>query len=1283
MKSAFPAAVSLLAICQAALGQSITPVNGMPNPPAPTALAIRADYGKLPLSFEANEGQSGSQVKFSSRGNGYSLFLTEQSAVLALTKPDPTANRKLDRFAGKAAPKPTPPPKTDVVRMELVGASRASKVEGAEQLPGTANYFIGNDPAKWRTNVPTFAKVKYTGVYPGVDLIYYGNQGHLEYDFVVAPKADPKMVRLHFEGGKQLRLEADGGLTVVTKDGKIAFPKPVVYQVKDGRREPVDGRFNLLAQGRVAFAISKYDHERELVIDPVLIYSTFLGQTASGDSFSITGTAIAADSSGNAYITGTTNITDFPTTAGSLQPTDALPGNPIAFVSKLNAAGSALVYSTYLGGASGSPTGANAIAIDSSGQASIAGETSDATFPVTHNAWQSVCGGYSNPSPGVVTCGDNAFVSTLNATGSSLVYSTYYSGNQGQTSGFGVAADAAGNVYLSGSTTATDLPAINGFQTVLGDTSGKCSAESVDDLFLAKFGALTAATPKLVYSTYLGGSGQDTPNLGVTSNSLAVDTSQNAYLTGTTSSPDFPTTSTAYQPQCGADGACNGNACTQSDGQGTITRIDTTKIGAASLIYSSYLGGASFAFNTGAAVDNSGHAYITGWTQLGFPVTQGAAASCLSGGTDTYVAELNTGLSGNASLLYATCLGDTSGAFSSGIAVDAAGHAYVEGVLNDTSRSFPLVNPIQSDGGEFISEIASDGSSLLWSTRLGGDQPEVGGIALDSSSNIYALTGPDQEPDFPTTAGSFSPDCTAADGCTVNEDVPLAVIKIGQAHGATATLNPLNPAFGEVEITAPAYFPSSAVTLRDMGDEAYSVSSIALGGADAGDFTLTSNSCPIGSFGPASNCSITINFAPTATGTRTATLTVTDTAPGSPRVATISGIGDKIALVPANLTFPAQPVGTSSAAKTIQLTNVATSRSLAFAAGSITAAGDFSESDTCSGTILAPNASCSISVVFAPAATGPLGGGLTINDTGEPSFRPYVQSVSLTGFGGIATATALKSSLNPSTAGEAVTFTATVTATSGATPTGTVTFTHGGVAYPAATLSDGVATYTTSSQSAGKHSIQAIYSGSSADATSNSAELHQVVLNTTITSLTSSLNPSTLGQAVTFTATVTASSGAAPTGTVTFTHGGVAYPAVTLSDGVATYTTSATTAGTHSIQAIYSGSSANAASTSAELHQVVLNPTKTSLVSSLNPSTVGQAVTFTATVTASSGAAPTGTVTFTHGGVAYPAVTLSGGVATYTTSAEPVGTHSIQAIYSGSSTDAASDSAELHQVVNQ
>ena len=335
-------------------------------------------YGKLPLAFEANQGQTDSQVKFLSRGAGYSLFLTPTEAVLALSEGSqqgPAARAaKAPVAAGAEAPalhaaraSISHDKKTAVLRMKLVGANAKAEVIGQDELPGKSNYFIGNDPKKWHTNVRQFAKVRYGNVYPGVDLVYYGHQRELEYDFVLQPGANPQAIRLGIEGARRLRLE-HGDLVLTSAVGDVHLRSPHVYQEANGMRQEVRGRYVITSKNEVGFRVGAYDRRRALVIDPVLAYSTYLGGSVSDQAYGIT-----VDAAGNAYVVGYTTSPDFPTA----NPIEVLPGG--AFVTKFNRDGTALVYSTYLGGS----RGANAfgIAVDSAGNAYVTGLTSSTDFP--------------------------------------------------------------------------------------------------------------------------------------------------------------------------------------------------------------------------------------------------------------------------------------------------------------------------------------------------------------------------------------------------------------------------------------------------------------------------------------------------------------------------------------------------------------------------------------------------------------------------------------------------------------------------------------------------------------------------------------------------------------------------------------------------------------------------------------------------------------------------------------------------------------------------------------
>ena len=475
---------------------------------------VAAGYGKLPLSFEANQGQTDKQVKFLSRGPGYALFLTPTEAVLSLKAGNGQHTKKnsvlpVSRGSKGAASKAA------VLRIRLEHANGNAEVSGIDELAGKGNYFIGNDPAKWQRNIPTFGGVKYRQVYSGVDLVYYGNQRQLEYDFVLAPEADPRQIELSFAGAKRLRLDADGNLIVSIAGGEVIEHKPVIYQDIDGMRRRVAGGYELRKDHTVGFELADYDDHRSLTIDPSLVYSTYLG--GSSDDF---GRGIAVDSSGNAYLTGNTASINFPVTAGAFQ--TASGGIYDAFVSKLNSGGSALVYSTYLGG-SNYDLGYG-IAVDSAGNAYVTGNSHSSDFPTTAGAFQTALSG---------TAGD-AFISKLNSSGSALVYSTYLGGSSSNDIGYGIAVDSAGNAYVTGYSISNDFPTTAGaFQSTFGGGF---------DGFVSK---LNSGGSALVYSTYLGGGSYD---LGY---GIAVDSSGNAYVTGYTASSDFPTTAGAFQTASG------------------------------------------------------------------------------------------------------------------------------------------------------------------------------------------------------------------------------------------------------------------------------------------------------------------------------------------------------------------------------------------------------------------------------------------------------------------------------------------------------------------------------------------------------------------------------------------------------------------------------------------------------------------------------------------------------------------------------------------------------------
>jgi hypothetical protein len=670
---------------------------------------LKTAYAQLPLSFELNKGQTDPEVKFLSRGNGRTLFLTPSEAVLVLQPPRPEGVQRRGVF--KTQRDSLRPEKTShpaVVRMRFVRANSNPKLTAFDPQPGRSNYFIGSDPKKWRTNVLHYGRVKYEGLYPGVDLVLYGNNRQLEYDLVLAPGVDPGKVELSFEGAKRLHVKKNGDLVLDTGYGRIVQQLPVVYQEMKGGRKKLEGAYVLRANSHVGFRVAAHDRSKFLIIDPTLVYSTYLGGAHVDYANSI-----AVDDYGNAYVIGTTTSTDFPT-AAALQAVHAGGRSMFdAFVSKLNASGSELVYSTYLGG-KGDDNGGG-IAVDDSGYAYVSGVTDSTDFPTTVGAIQTTNAGYGD-----------AFVSKLDASGSALVYSTYLGGSSNDGAGL-IAVDRSRSVYVAGGTSSKDFPTTAGVLQAHLNGDG-----TMADAFVSK---LDASGSALVYSTYLGGSGSDWAD------AITVDSFGKAYVTGTTFSTDFPTTVGAIQT------AYAGN------GDGFVSKLNAS---GSALIYSTYLGGADADYAYGIAVGDFGNAYVAGVTQsTDFPTVAPLQGTHGGGIEDAFVSKLN--VKGSA-LIYSTYLGGTDWDDAFAIAVDNSGNAYVTG--QTASTDFPTTrNALQltNAGGAdvFISKISVSGSALLYSTYLGGEEGDDwgGGIALDCARNVYVAGS--GASDFPTSTGAF------------------------------------------------------------------------------------------------------------------------------------------------------------------------------------------------------------------------------------------------------------------------------------------------------------------------------------------------------------------------------------------------------------------------------------------------------------------------------------------------------------------------------------------------
>jgi len=656
-----------------------------------TQARVVSDYGRLPMSFEANQGQVDAEVRYLARGPGYSLYLTPAEVVLSLRAGAPSD-------AGAVS--------TSVVRMRLAGAAPRPVLSGVDRLPGTSNYFIGNDPARWQSAIPNYAKVKYADIYPGIDLVYYGTQQQLEYDFIVAPGADPKRIVLDFDGTTTIALDANGNLVLATNAGAVVQHKPVFYQEIDGLRRAIEGRYRLISERQVQLEIASYDTAHPLVIDPILIYSTYLGGPEFDEALSI-----AVDHAGGAYLAGYT-FGSFPTTVGGRVGV----GDYDAFVVKLNPTGTALVYSTCLGGDRWAI--ARALAIDANRNVYVTGNTASSNFPTTAGAYQTVRGGDVD-----------AFVTKLDATGTVLVYSTLLGGTGAGSSGspggvfsdgYTIAVDDDNHAYVAGFTTGKFPTTVGTFQTAFGGGGS--------DAFLLK---LNSAGSGLVYSTYLGGTTSD----GAAS--LALDKDGNVYVTGSTEG-DFPTTPGAFQETYGG-GAADAFAA----------RVNDSGTG---LLFSTYLGGESGDGGKALAVDGTGNIYITGLTAGGFPITPGAFQMTFGGSSDVFAAKLDrTGTS----LVYSTYLGGPGWESGGSLVVDESGSAYIAGAAQ---RGFPITpGAYQTDGGfddVFLSKLSANGAVLIYSTYM-GKFGLANGIALDHKGNVY-LTGK-ATGSFPTTPDAYMP----------------------------------------------------------------------------------------------------------------------------------------------------------------------------------------------------------------------------------------------------------------------------------------------------------------------------------------------------------------------------------------------------------------------------------------------------------------------------------------------------------------------------------------------
>jgi hypothetical protein len=685
---------------------SVHPIAGDPAEgdalPGEVKTQIHEGYGSTALSFEPNVGQTDQSVSFIARGPGYSLFLKETEAVLSL-------ERRGDAAAGDTR---------SVIRMSLEGAQKPRRMEPAGELLGRSNYFIGNDPAEWRTNVPNYAQVRAEEVYPGVDLVHYGNGSELEYDFVVKPNADPSKIALSFAGPENIEIDDQtGDLVLETELGELRQFRPYVYQEQGGEINEVAGSYilekNLASNNfRVSFELGEYDRSRELIIDPVLVYGSYLGGTMFDGA-----TGIAVDDAGNAYVTGTASSRDFPTTAGTIKP-QMLPrtGSTTsywydAFVTKIDPDGTAIVFSTYFGGRDGNESGGD-IELDAEGNIYISGTTMAPDLP-TVNAYQSTFGGT-----------DDGYAAKLNPDGSALIYSTYLGGYNSDFGGRLTVEPASGEATFVGSTSSPSFPTTPGvIKERLCDSPQSCSGVSYGGSYIVRFNA--AGTVQ--FSTLFNGGIRD----------VKLDSANNAVVAGTGSAA--LTTPGAYQ--------------TTSTGgiEGYLGKIAPA---GNQIVFGTLLGGGLESDRiTGVALDEAGAMYVTGTTENGgFPTTPGAFDRTFNGTLgsthDGFITKFNPA---GTALEYSTYIGGTANDQPTGIGLASDGGVFIIGETLGP-QTFPTKNSLLQSGKIFLTRMTPQLDALVFSSFLGAG--EAWDLAVDGADNVF-VTG--RTNSVPVTPNSFQP----------------------------------------------------------------------------------------------------------------------------------------------------------------------------------------------------------------------------------------------------------------------------------------------------------------------------------------------------------------------------------------------------------------------------------------------------------------------------------------------------------------------------------------------
>lgn len=1301
---------------QSGARQAANPAPTSPGAPAAASARARAatNSARMPLSFEQNRGQSDARVKFLARGPGYTLFLTNNEAVFA--------------FPSRAGGREHRP---GALRLRFEHSDAGAQIVGQSELPGKTNYFPSGDRSTWHTGIPNYSGVEYREIYPGVDAVFHGTPRRLEFDFDVAPGADPSKIALDFAGGRVLRLDSNGNIVLgvgKSSGGEVTLDRPVMYQQIAGVRREIAGRFVLRGPHRIGFRLGKYDRTQPLVIDPTLSYSTYLGgSAASGNVPSSYGQAVAVDSSGNAYVTGGTISSNFPTPSGT-----GGASAPQSFVSKFGPDGTLLYtsftaeYFTVWG-----------IAVDSTGSAYLGG-TALYGIATTPGAYDGPSGGGERNLLGVIK---------LSTDGSAMVYAAQiglaFPSNE-NLFGMGIAVDSSGSAYIAASTNLGTFPTTPGaYQSSCWSTG--CTAE-------ATVTKLSPDGSSLVYSTLLGGHGGDYAT------GIAVDANGDAFVTGATGSTDFPTTTGVLQPTCSSS---NSDANEPPDCADTDVFVSELNPGGSALVYSTYLGNGINLSNgadsqIGIALDAAGNAYIAGSTDStvftnglsagagptnpGPPVTCGTEYPTCPDDIDyNFLAKVAPG--GN-TLAYLGFLGGYSASpvgavngytFGDSVAVDSSGNAYLTGVT--TSNFFPVTSDAYqssfrevwpyagslcsstSDCGSeaylsILNTELSGNSSLVYSTYFGAAtlelNPTLGtGIAVDGSGNAW-LTGSTASSTFPTTQNAAQSSCALAssspsycdDYAFVTEfatatTTPAAAITVVSGGGQSAAIgsqfaNPL-----VVKVTDASYDPvSGALVTFSVPSSGASASLSSTTGTTASDgtasVTATAN-------GIASSTAYTVS-ATVAGVTTPATFSLTNTPAATSLIVTPSAL---------SLIY-GQPVTITAAISPANVNGSAPTGSVAFYDGTTALTPDSAVA----------NATASYSVTVPAVGSHTYGAQYLGNTNFAESALTDAASAVVVGKAAVNLAGPATQpvEVQHGTAGSiAVTISGQYSGSGIDTPSGglsysvsgnafgpgTVLVANGSASIPVpGTVAAGSYTVTVSyagdaNYNADSISIQLVVSSSSGPIEVSDPETITVNDSATQVQIIDVSDPETVHVTDTVSVQAGYTIGGSVAGLISgqsvalllngsnsltiSQNGSFTFNAVLANSAAYQVTIAAQPTGETCTLAGASGVVASSNVTDVEV--TCAAPTTTALVSSATTSSAGYSVTFTATVASSAGT-PTGNVTLYDGNAALATVALSGGIASYSTTSLPAGSDSVTAVYAANGEFLGSTSASLDETIS-